>query len=107
MMLMVTTTVIAMPYKSNLPAVRTQLQSATAAGLLAAAAVVENKVKIGLRGGYTSGRFVTGNVMASVNHSEPEIGPNGAFILIGTDVMYALYWEIGHLNLFTEKFERK
>src|SRR5688572_11823100 len=94
-------------YKSNLPQVRTQLQQATAAGLLAAAAVVENRVKEGLRGGYKSGRFVTGNVLASVNHSEPEIGPNGAFILVGTDVMYALFWELGHQNLFTKQFERK
>jgi len=93
-------------YKSNLPQVRSQLRQATDAGLLAAAAVVENRVKEGLRGGYTSGRWVTGNVMASVNHSEPDIGPNGAFILVGTDVMYALFWEVGHQNLFTRKFER-
>jgi hypothetical protein len=94
-------------YKSNLPQVKSQMQRATEAGLLAAAAVVENKVKEGLRGGYTSGRFVTGNVMASVNHSEPEIGPNGSFILVGTDVSYALFWELGHVNLFTRQFERK
>jgi hypothetical protein len=96
-----------MTYKSNLPAVKTRLQSATEAGLLAAAAVLENKVKEGLRGGYTSGQFVTGFVMSSVNHSEPEIGPNGAFILVGTGVMYALFWEIGHANLYSRKFERK
>ena len=96
-----------MSYSSNLPVVKSRMQQATDAGLLAAAAVVENKVKEGLRGGYTSGAFVTGHVMASVNHSEPELGPNGAFILVGTDVMYALYWELGHMNLFTRKFERK
>ena len=96
-----------MSYQSNLPQIKSRLQQATDAGLLAAAAVVENKVKEGLRGGYTSGAFVTGHVMASVNHSEPELGPNGAFILVGTDVMYALYWELGHMNLFTRKFERK
>ncbi len=96
-----------MAYQSNLPAVRTQLQKATEAGLLAAAAVVENEVKTGLRGGYTSGNFVTGHVLASVTHSEPSLGPSGAFILVGTDVMYALFWELGHMNLFTRKFERK
>lgn len=96
-----------MSYQSNLPAVKSRLQQATEAGLLAAAAVVENKVKEDLRGGYTSGRFVTGHVMASVNHSEPELGPNGAFILVGTGVDYALYWEVGHNNIFTKRFERK
>ena len=95
-----------MSYQSNLPQVTARHKAATAAGLLAAAAVVETKVKESLAGGYTSGAFVTGNVMNSVNHSEPEIGPNGAFILVGTDVMYALYWEVGHFNLFTRKFER-
>ena len=96
-----------MPYQSNLPQIMARMQAATMAGLLAAAAVVENRVKEALRGGYTSGRFVTGHVLASVTHSEPEIGPNGAFILVGTDVMYALYWELGHRNLFTRKFERQ
>lgn len=95
-----------MSYQSNLPSVAQRMRAATDAGLLAAAAVLETKVKEGLRGGYTSGRFVTGHVMASVNHSEPELGPNGAFILVGTDVMYALFWELGHQNLFTRKFER-
>lgn len=96
-----------MSYQSNLPAVTDRLKAARSAGLLAAAAVVENKVKEGLRGGYKSGAFVTGNVMASVNHSEPSEDAGGAFILVGTDVMYALFWELGHLNLFTRQFERK
>jgi hypothetical protein len=95
-----------MSYQSNLPAVKTRLQQATDAGLLAAAAVVENKVKEGLRGGYVSGLFVTGHVMSSVNHSEPEIGPNGAFILVGSDVMYALWYEVGHFNVFRRQFTR-
>jgi hypothetical protein len=82
-------------YRSNLPNVKSQMQRATEAGLIAAAAVVENKVKEGLAGGYTTGNFVTGTSVSSVNHSEPEVGPNGAFILVGTDVMYALFWEVG------------
>jgi len=95
-----------MPYSSNLPQVTAKMNAGTSAGLLAAAAVVENKVKDGLRGGYTSGRFVTGHVLASVNHSEPALDANGAYILVGTDVMYALFWEVGHMNLFTRRFER-
>lgn len=96
-----------MSYQSNLPQITQQMRDARGAGLLAAAAVVENKVKEGLRGGYKSGAFVTGNVMASVNHSDPVVDVSGAYILVGTDVMYALYWELGHNNLFTRQFERK
>lgn len=96
-----------MTYRSNLAAVRTQLARATDAGLLAAAAVVENRVKEGLAGGYTTGAFVTGHVLNSVTHSEPAMDDRGHFILVGTDVSYALFWEVGHTNLFTRRFERK
>jgi hypothetical protein len=95
-----------MAYQSHLPAVRSRLQQATGAGLLAAAAVVENRVKRELRGGYTSGAFVTGHVMSSVTHSEPAEDALGAFILVGTNLNYALFWEVGHMNLFTRRFER-
>jgi len=95
-----------MAYQSNLPQVTAGMRNARSAGLLAAAAVVENEVKRGLSGGYTSGDFVTGHVLSSVNHSEPIVDVSGAYILVGTDVMYALFWEIGHVNLFTRKFER-
>jgi hypothetical protein len=96
-----------MAYRSNLAAVRPNLAQATAAGLIAAAEVVIGRVKQALRGGYTSGAFVTGRVMASVNRNEPATDERGAYILVGTDVTYALFWEVGHHNLFTRKFERQ
>ncbi len=96
-----------MSYESNLPAIRARFNAARDAGLVAAATVVVNAVKQGLRGGYKSGAFVTGHVMASVNRSEPQSTGDGAFILVGTDVMYALFWELGHDNIFTRKHERK
>jgi hypothetical protein len=95
-----------MSYQSNLPAVTARMRRARAAGLIAAATVLINAVKRGLTGGYTSGNFVTGHVRASVTRSEPEIGPTDGHIEVGTDVMYALFWELGHINLFTRKFER-
>jgi hypothetical protein len=94
-------------YKSNLPTLEARFRQARAAGLIGAAEVVVGAVKQGLKGGYTSGDFVTGHVMASVNRSEPMEDAEGAHILVGTDVMYALFWELGHQNLFTRKFERK
>lgn len=96
-----------MPYQSNLPAVTQRMQQATAAALLAAAAVVENEVKEGLRGGFKTGDFVTGLSVASVTHSEPQRDAEGAFILVGTSLLYNLYWELGHLSRWTRRFERK
>ncbi|MEP6989439.1 MAG: hypothetical protein ABJA80_00810 [bacterium] len=76
-------------------------------GLKASAYIVYNAVKIGLRGGYTSGAFAVGNVINSVT-----IGPvteeAGTFsVRIGTNVLYAVFWELGHHNLFTRKYERQ
>ena len=73
-------------YQSNLPAVAAKLRAARFAGLVAAANVVVNAVKEGLRGGYTSGAFVTGFVLNSVTNSEPAEDANGAFILVGSNV---------------------
>lgn len=62
----------------------------------------------GLRGGYTSGAFVTGNLLNSIYATEPARGPGGtAFIVVATDVPYAVYWEAGHFNLFSRKYERE
>jgi hypothetical protein len=96
-----------MSYQSNLPQIKERFRAATSAGLLAAAAVVENKVKEDLRGGFTTGMFVTGASVAAVTHSEPEVGPDGAFVLVGTSLMYNLYWELGFRSIFSRKFERK
>ena len=96
-----------MPYSSNLPAITSRMKAARGQGLLAAAAVVENEVKERLRGGYTSGDFVTGASLAAVAHSEPQEDGEGAFILVGTNLFYNLFWELGHMNLFTHRFERK
>lgn len=75
-------------------------------GLIAAAYVASNAVKMRLRGGYTSGAFVTGRVLDSVTRSEPVKTAEGWRIVVGTNVMYALYWELGHFNLFLKRFVR-
>ena len=96
-----------MPYRSNLPGVTAQMDRARDAALIASAQIVINEVKEKLAGGYTSGLFVTGNVLNSVTRTEP-IDENGVrTIRVGTNVNYALFWEIGHRNLFSRRFERK
>lgn len=96
-----------MAYRSNLPALSGRMEHARASGLIAAATVLVNAVKLGLRGGYTSGAFVTGNVVGSVTRSEPLVTVAEGSIRVGTNVPYALYWELGHQNLYTRRFERK
>jgi DNA-binding Lrp family transcriptional regulator len=94
-----------MSYRSNRAAIEARLARARSAGLIAAATVYVNAVKLGLRGGYTSGAFVTGNVINSVTRSEPDLVRGE--ILVGTNVLYALYWELGHINLFLRRYVRK
>lgn len=99
-------------YRSTLPAVLAALGRATDAGLVAAASVLQTRVKRDLAAGYTSGAFVTGNVLNSVNVSRvTQEGPLRV-IRVGTNakrhgVSYPLAWELGHLNTFTRRFERK
>lgn len=94
-------------YQSNWDSVRARLAAARDAGLVAAAEVVRTAVKEGLRGGYKSGAFVTGNVLNSVQITPPMDDEGGRAVRVFSDVDYALFWELGHLNLFTRKFERK
>jgi hypothetical protein len=75
---------------------------AMAAGLTAAGYVYANEVKRALAGGYTSGDFVTGRVLNSVTVGEPHAGT----IEVGSDLDYAMFWEIGHHNIFTRQFEQ-
>lgn len=96
-----------MSYESNLPQTLERIRRARMAGLVAMATVLVNAVKRALTGGYTSGAFVTGNVRSSVTHSEPDISGPVGYIDVGTNVIYALYWELGHFNLFTRRFERQ
>ena len=76
------------------------------AGLVAAAELYSGAIKDKLQHGYTSGDFVTGNAAASVNTTPPFEDDGGWAIKVGTNEMYLLFWETGHINLFTRKYER-
>ncbi len=75
-------------------------------GLVAAAYVYRNRVVEKLSQGYTSGAFVTPHVALTVGVSAAMDLDGQRVVLVGTDVMYALYWEMGHMNLFTRRYER-
>lgn len=90
-------------------AFRKQWESAVPQGLAAAAAIYHGAVRAKLEKGYTTGDFVTGNAASSVQMS-PTSGasrsPNGWEVVVGSNEMYTLYWELGHWNLFTRRYER-
>lgn len=70
--------------------------------LLAAATVVQNQAKRNVRGGFKSGDFVTGTL---INKIDVEVEDDHAEI--GTEVDYGAFWEVGHNNIFTRKYERE
>ena len=83
-----------------------RIRAAATQALVAAATVPANAVRLRLRGGYTSGRFVTGLSSASVTQSAPESSGDAVLVRVGTNVKYAPFWEFGHFNVFTRKYER-
>jgi hypothetical protein len=97
-----------MPVHSNREQVEARMRQAEADALTAAAQVYRNAMTEELQGGYTSGAFYSGmqGIAGSVAVSEPQRDPQGAYIVVGTNVVYGKHWELGHLNLFTGKFER-
>ncbi len=95
-----------MSWKSNVAAVSRRLEAADRAGLIAMQGIVYNEVKRRLRGGYTSGDFVTGHNWDAVTRGEPERTADGHIGKVGTNVPYALFWELGHYSIFTRRFER-
>ncbi len=83
-----------------------QFRAAVDGGLVAAGYVYRNRVVEKLTQGYTSGDFVTPHVALTVRVSAALDLDGKRVVLVGTDVMYALYWEMGHQNRFTRRFER-
>lgn len=92
-------------------AFKSRQERATADALRAAAQVVVNGLKeqkpAGLAGGYTSGDFVTGNLLNSIFTTEPQQDTEGWSIYVATDLMYAVYWEYGHYNIFLRRYIRE
>jgi hypothetical protein len=96
-----------MTWTSNLPRVQAAIDAAVCDGLTAGARHYAGEVMRDLAGGYTSGAFVTGAVMRSVT-VVPAVRVGDTYeALVGTNLLYALFWEVGHQNLFTRRYERQ
>lgn len=82
-------------WRTRIPGILDRFDNAVALGLVAAAQVVKQTVSSELRLGYTTGKYVTPHVALSVAATEPERAGAKWRIQVGTNVMYALYWELG------------
>jgi hypothetical protein len=82
-------------YTSNLAAVRTQMNRALDAGLIAAAQVPLNAIKKALAGGYTTGDYVTGASVSAATRTDPTDENGVRVIRIGTKLGYNRDWEMG------------
>lgn len=91
----------------RVPDMDDRFDGAMASGLLAAAYVYYNELKRRLAGGYTSGAFVTGHLLNSITIAPPVYEGRNLVVRVGTMLLYALAWEVGHNNLFTRRFERQ
>lgn len=93
-------------FKSNLGDAQRWHQRAARNALTAAATVVQNQAKRNVRGGFKSGQFVTGNLMNKIA-IRVSVTDTVAEAVIGTTVDYGAFWELGHHNTFTGKYERE
>ena len=83
-------------------------KEASRLGMDAAANVYEREVKRAHNDHYTSQDFRgTLKVRQSIRRTNPMPESGGWFSRIGTKLRQPLYWELGHQNLFTGKFERR
>ena len=92
-----------MGYRSNAAAVTRGLAIGIEAGLVRGGAVIADAVRDNLRGGYTTGDFVTGANVNSV-YVTPVTSNGGARTIVVTtrltDPNYPAFWEGGHTNIF-------
>ena len=88
-------------FHSRIPAVNAAAWSALGTGLAAAGQEYAARVRTRLEQGYTTGDFVTGHVANSVAVSPVERTGEGLRLTVGSPVNYALFWELGHVNIFS------
>lgn len=97
-------------WTSNLAAVQARHERAVQAGLIAAAQVYVNAMRVRLSRGYTTGRYTHGLSANAVTRSEPERRGDAWGVRVGTNVSYAIYYELGFqrrlIRYYSEKLQR-
>lgn len=88
---------------SEMGRVNRMLEEMAVAALHGAALAVVNQAKIEARGGFKSGVYVTRG-WQSITHEV--VGSPRFTAKVGSTEKHFAYWELGHRNLFTRRFER-
>lgn len=88
--------------------VLTTFDDASRIGLAAAGNVLVREVKKAFGSDYYKGGAFrsTLQVRASIRRTDPVRDGGGWSLEVGTKILEALYWELGHYNIFTRKHER-
>lgn len=90
-------------FVSHMGTVRKMLDEMAVAALHGAAYAVENEAKRQTRHGFTSGDFATRGWQSITHRVE---GAPRYRALVGSTERHFLFWEMGHHNLFTRRYER-
>lgn len=86
---------------------RDRYREAARKGVDAAANTLEREVKKAHNAYYTSQAFrSTAQIRQSIRRVGPTMDTGGWSAKVGTNKLIALYWELGHRNVFTRKYER-
>jgi hypothetical protein len=98
---------VSVTFTDNSQRARDSYREAARRGVDAAANVLERELKKAHNDYYTSQAFrSTAQIRQSIRRVGPTMGPDGWEARVGTNKMIALYWELGHHNIFTRKYER-
>lgn len=85
-----------------------QYREAARLGVDAAANVLEREVAKAHDSTYYKGGAFRGTLLVrqSIRRSAPEQSRGGWMSKVGTNKIQALFWELGHHNIFTRQYER-
>lgn len=86
--------------------VQDRYRDAARKGLVAGGALLVRELKKAHGDSYyKGGAFRTGQVRQSIKATAP-FWLGGWMLQVGTKLLFPLYWELGHFNVFTRKYER-
>jgi hypothetical protein len=87
---------------------RRRYREAARLGVDAAANTLEREVVLAHDASYYKGGAFRGTLLVrqSIRRAPPTDSGRGWVSKVGTKIIQALFWELGHHNLFTRKYER-
>lgn len=97
---------MAVTVTDNSRTVQDRYREAARKGLVAGGALLVREIKKAHgKSYYKGGKYRTGQVRQSIKKTAP-FWLNGWILQVGTKLVFPLYWELGHTNRFSGKYER-